>query len=413
MSTEDLPGVRFLDFDLLSFEELSQDLYFSRSLHQPFSEEIIYFFQNLSKALIEKSQRNGGLADALALGYWLRPANLKKMHNHFTEISNETPGLRVPAGQVFHIAPSNVEVLFAYSWALSTLSGCHSIVKVSSKFSDLTRTIVQSINSTAKSLSLERTWIFVSTPKENESVLAKIIETSDTIVVWGGNHTVSSIREYRRKPTSTEVIFPDRESISVINTIEYLKCSDREKTALAARLAKDISSFGQQACSSPRLLSWIGPNLSDVEISNFHKLLASAIEKRGYFPTVSEVSSRRVFLHRLALIEPGAIESTTYGNLQVVNILSDIDFRIGHPGNALLLQTQYATLGELEKSLKIGDQTISHFGFGEKDWEGAILKWGTKAPNRIVPIGQSLDFHFIWDGHDLIQEFTRKVVIGP
>lgn len=413
MSTEDLIDVNFLDFDFLSFDSLLHDVNFSRSQHQPFSNEMLYFFQNLSSELIEKSQKKGGLADALAFGYWLRPANLKKMQKHFTEISNETPGLRVPAGQVFHIAPSNVEVLFAYSWALSTLSGCHSIVKVSSKFSDLTRTIVQLINTTAESLGLERTWIFVSTPKENKRVLAKIIESSDTIVVWGGDHTVSSIREYRRKPTSTEVVFPDRESISVINTKEYLKCSDREKTALATRLAKDISSFGQQACSSPRLLSWIGPTLPDVEISNFHKLLSLAIENRGYFPTASEVNSRRVFLHRLALIEPGALDSTTYGNIQVVNILGNINFRIAHPGNALLLQTKHATLGELEKSLKVGDQTISHFGFGEKDWEGAILKWGPKAPNRIVPIGQSLDFHFIWDGHDLIQEFTRKVVIGP
>jgi hypothetical protein len=412
MPPEDLLDINILDFDVLSFEALCQDLNFSRTQHQPFSKEVVIFFQNLSKALIQKAQETDGLADALALGYWLRPANLKKMQNHFTEVSNSSPGLRVPAGLVFHIAPSNVEVLFAYSWALSTLAGCHSIVKVSSKFSDLTRTIVQLINSTAISLDLERSWIFVSTPKENKTVLAKIIEDSDTIVVWGGNKTVNSIREYVRKPTSTEVVFPDRESISVINSSEYLTCSDREKAALASRLAKDISSFGQQACSSPRLLSWIGPKLSDFEISNFHMLLASAIEQRGYIPTAYEVSSRRVFLHRLALTEPGAIHSTTYGSLQVVNILGNIDFRIGHPGNGLLLETQYATLGELENSLKFGDQTISQFGFGEKDWEAAILKWGEKVPNRIVPIGQSLDFHFIWDGHDLIQEFTRNVVIG-
>ena len=412
MSTKNSIDINFLNFDVSSFDALSQDADLSRTKHQPFSKELLIFFQTLSKELIEKSQRSDGLADALALGYWLRPANLKKMQSHFMQVSNSTPGLRVPAGQVFHIAPSNVEVLFAYSWAISTLAGCYSIVKVSSKFSELTSTIDQLINSTAISLGMERTWIFVSTSRENKAVLAKIIETSDTIVVWGGNQTVSSIRDYKRKPTTTEVVFPDRESISVINSVKYLKCSDSEKAALVGRLAKDISSFGQQACSSPRLLSWIGPKIPEIEISNFHTLLALAIEKRGFFPTASEHSARRVFLHRLSLTEPGALESQTYGSLLVVNIRANIDFRISHPGNGLLLETQHSTLKELEKSLKAGDQTISHFGFEKKDWEGVISSWGPKAPSRIVPIGQSLDFHFIWDGHDLIQEFTRNVVIG-
>jgi len=31
--------------------------------------------------------------------------------------------------------------------------------------------------------------------------------------------------------------------------------------------------------------------------------------------------------------------------------------------------------------------------------------------DRIVPIGHSLDFNAIWDGYDLVEQFSRKVTI--
>lgn len=377
----------------------------------PFHEDTLRFFEMLSQRLIHESIGKPDMADALALGYWLRRSNISKMQNHFTQIQEVTKGIRVPVGQVFHVSPSNVEVLFAYSWALSTLCGCVSIVRVSSKLTDLTRRIIGVIEQVAKELAIVPRWAFISTPKSDVFTIGQLVKESDALVVWGGNQSVESIRTFARKPTSIEVVFPDRESLSVINTDAFNKLSKTRVQELAKKLAKDVASFGQQACSSPRVLLWVGSNPNQSSIMGFYEILAVEMAERGFFPTHSEAAQRRLFVHRLAA-NSEQLELWTFGPLQVVSVRSDSEFRLPHPGNGVIVHSHYNSLKEVAQALNDGDQTISQFGFEKYEWEQAIVSWSGKAPNRVVPIGTALDFDFIWDGHDLIQEFTRNVVLA-
>src|SRR5450755_464488 len=47
-----------------------------------------------------------------ALGFWLRPASIEKMAQHYLQVPAET--FRAPAGIVFQIPPGNVATLFGY-----------------------------------------------------------------------------------------------------------------------------------------------------------------------------------------------------------------------------------------------------------------------------------------------------------
>ncbi len=376
----------------------------------PFHKDTLSFFDMLSQRLIYESIGKPDMADALALGYWLRRSNISKMQLHFKQVQDVTKGIRVPIGQVFHVSPSNVEVLFAYSWALSTLCGCVSIVRVSSKHTELTRRIIGVIEQVATESAMVPTWAFISTPKSDVFTIGKLIKESDALVVWGGDQSVESIRSFARKPTSIEVVFPDRESISVINTEAFNKLSDTNLQELATKLAKDVASFGQQACSSPRVLLWVGANIDKSNMIGFYERVAAAMTARGFIPTPSEAAQRRLFVHRLAA-NSEQLELWTFGPFQVVNVSATSNFRIPHPGNGIIVHSQYESLEEVAQALNDGDQTISQFGFERGDWEQAIVSWSGKAPNRVVPIGTALDFNFIWDGHDLIQEFTRNVVL--
>lgn len=40
-----------------------------------------------------------------------------------------------------------------------------------------------------------------------------------------------------------------------------------------------------------------------------------------------------------------------------------------------------------------------------------FLESGIKGIDRIVPVGQTMDFSFIWDGYDLYERLTRTVRI--
>ena len=376
----------------------------------PFHKDTLSFFDRLSQRLIHESLGKPDMADALALGYWLRRSNISKMQLHFKQVQEVTKGIRVPVGQVFHVSPSNVEVLFAYSWALSTLCGCVSIVRVSSKHTDLTRRIIAVIEQVATDSAFVPTWVFISTPKSDLFTIGKLIKESDALVVWGGDQSVESIRSFARKPTSTEVVFPDRESLSVMNAEAFNKLSNTEVQELATKLAKDVASFGQQACSSPRVLLWVGSNFDQSKIIDFYERLAAAMTARGFIPTPSEAAQRRLFVHKLAA-NSEQLELWTFGPLQVVSVSPNSKFRLAHPGNGIIVHSQCKSLNDVSQALNVGDQTISQFGFDRDAWEQVIAFWSGKAPNRVVPIGTALDFNFIWDGHDLIQEFTRNVVL--
>ncbi len=53
--------------------------------------------------------------ELVALGFWLRKSNLKKMQN-LSPI-----GVIKPLGWVVHFTPSNVDTMFIYSWICSLL----------------------------------------------------------------------------------------------------------------------------------------------------------------------------------------------------------------------------------------------------------------------------------------------------
>ena len=60
--------------------------------------------------------------EAVALGFWMRPAALTGMRARF-EASIPHNQIAVPRGLAFHVTPANVDTMFVYSWVLSLLMG--------------------------------------------------------------------------------------------------------------------------------------------------------------------------------------------------------------------------------------------------------------------------------------------------
>jgi hypothetical protein len=46
---------------------------------------------------------------------------------------------------------------------------------------------------------------------------------------------------------------------------------------------------------------------------------------------------------------------------------------------------------------------------GDKDLLRLLLESGIKGVDRVVPIGHTMDFDFIWDGYNLVERLTRTV----
>ena len=55
-------------------------------------------------------------------------------------------------------------------------------------------------------------------------------------------------------------------------------------------------------------------------------------------------------------------------------------------------------------------QTIGFLG--EKETIMSLLISGIKGVDRVVPIGKTMDFDFIWDGYNLVERLTRTIKVN-
>ena len=94
---------------------------------EPFSDEIVAFLNQFSKILF-KSSKLKEYPDLVTLSFFCRKANIMLLKKKY----NDPSILRLGIGLVFHIAPSNVAVNFAYSLVSSLISGNFNIVRLPS-----------------------------------------------------------------------------------------------------------------------------------------------------------------------------------------------------------------------------------------------------------------------------------------
>ena len=101
----------------------------------PFAPQAVQLLNDFSKALFA-DPRAKGLSDVISLAFWCRPASVEKMRQEFMPA-----GYVQGRGVVFHIAPANVAVNFAYSLIAGLLMGNANVVRLSSRYFEQTAII--------------------------------------------------------------------------------------------------------------------------------------------------------------------------------------------------------------------------------------------------------------------------------
>jgi len=327
--------------------------------------------------------------DAVALGYWLRPANLARLADRYPPLSDGS--LRVPAGLAFHIPPSNVDMMFAYSWAAGLMAGNRQIVRLS------------------------RRSAFIEYDRE-DAITAAISARSDLRVIWGGDAAVAAIRAVPLAPHAKETVFADRLSLTMLAAPTVLALDDAALANLAGRLFNDVLTFDQMACSSPRRLIWVGSvEAADAAEKRLTLAMAAEIQRRGYRIATATALEKYAAACRAAIRGPvRAIEHTRTD--WVLVDLGDGPAAppdASHPGAGLLYRCRVDDVAEIAPMIDRSVQTLTHFGIDRATLDQLAVRLAGKGIDRMVPLGEALAFDLIWDGYDLIDEFTRRVVIRP
>ena len=192
---------------------------------KPFEEQVIHFLDQLSKELlkIKDTQR---YSDLVSLAFWLRKSNMERIKRNYADLTSH-----LGRGLVFHIAPGNMALSFAYSLATGLLTGNTNIIRLPSRkfeqaeiFCDTLNTILKSNNEISERICL------IKYPHDKE-ITDMLSIKCHTRIIWGGDNTVNAIRQSPLRPRATEITFANRYSVCVINADKYLEDYNAKKTA--------------------------------------------------------------------------------------------------------------------------------------------------------------------------------------
>ncbi len=402
--TQIVPEAATIDIDQL-ISNLRQ-----RPALQPFDKGVMELCADISQRLFRDAEAKA-FPELQALAFWMRKAELVRMAQEFRSLETEAT-VMVPRGLVFHVPPSNVDTIFVYSWLLAVLTGNINLIRISSRESAQTNILIRILQDAVANRpeEIRNATTIVQYPRD-ESINGALSLACDVRVVWGGDATVESFRKLPLSPHGKDLAFPDRYSFAAIRSDAYSNLGDEQRDALAQNFFNDTFWFDQMACSSPRLVIWCGPREESKSSSAdlFRRLLA-VIEKRQLQIASSTALNKFAFACR-AILDQGAETYVSESNMTVLDLPNlDLLQRV-HCGGGLLLQCAVSQLSDVEQFIARKDQTVTAFGWSADELRTFVRSLRGRGVDRIVPIGQALQFNRYWDGYDLFVEFTRTVYV--
>lgn len=371
---------------------------------KPFSPEILDFLADLSRELMSSAEAKS-YPDIMTLGFWLRNSSLEQLRKRFIKDSL----LRFGRGVVFHVAPSNVPVNYAYSLFAGLLCGNANIVRVPSKNFPQIDIINQAMKKVFQRHENIKPYIMLVRYERDKEINDRLSALCDVRVIWGGDMTISALRESALPPRSTEITFADRYSLAVIDADAYLEIADKERTA--ADFYNDTYLSDQNACTSPRLVIWTGRQKAEARQKFWKELLNVAKEKYLFQPiqSINKLST----VYKAAMDHAGGIKVLSGGGnmlmrVQLESLPPDImDYR-GDSGCFY----EYECDDILDLKALCNDNRCQTIGLvGDLNLLQPLLESGIKGIDRVVRLGRTMDFDLLWDGYDLTERLTRTITI--
>lgn len=372
----------------------------------PFDRSLVEFVNDFAKSiLLDKESRS--YPELIVLANFFKASNVTKLRAEL-----EGRAICMPRGFVFHMAPSNVDSVFLYSSLLSLLCGNVNLIRISRGAGDQVKFILTKISALLeKRHAALADRFYVVTYDHDDAITSLISQHCHMRVVWGGDATVNKIRALALRPTASELCFPDRFSAAMLSADSVLGLEESALSELCAKFFNDSIWFAQQACSSPRLVSWIGsPDHCEAARDQFWRAFKRHLPSKDYENSPGMVMDRFV---TSCIVATDPLHRETTDLLFPTRILLEsqalTSIKPYHCGNGLFYEQCFETVPQFFKSLSDREQTLSAFGFESEEMKKYFEYLPMRSVDRIMKIGNALDFSYIWDGCNLLHEFTRKI----
>jgi hypothetical protein len=375
----------------------------------PFSDSVLDYLNDLSRLLF-KDSRAKNYPDVSTFAFYCRKANLLHLQKTFTNDDE----IRLGRGMVFHIAPSNVPVNFAYSLIAGLLSGNSNVVRVPSKKFEQIQIVIDAINVLSeldRHRDVSDRIILIRYDNQEDSITRQLSSICAVRVIWGGDQTIRNIRKHDLSPRSFDLTFSDRYSICVIQADSIVNAENTD--ALISGFYNDTYLFDQNACTSPHLVVWLGSD-KNVAIAQdvFWSGLLALVRKKYSLQTVQSVDKISTFYSQAVEMSDVSLVTREDNLLWRVKLNTLENCVEDHRCNSGYFSEYHASsLGELVSIINPKYQTLAYYGVPK----GSLLDFMTldcpRGIDRLVPIGKTTDFSLNWDGYDLIRSLSRIVEV--
>jgi hypothetical protein len=302
-----------------------------------------------------------------------------------------------------------------YSMAVSLLMGNKNILRVSNR---MNAPQIKKLFAHFNALMAQDTYalfghyINIITYDHSAEISGYISQHSAARVIWGGDNTIQTFRNIPAAPRTKDVVFADRLSALVIDATAYLKLADGDITAFAKKFFNDAYTFDQKGCSSPQNVYLIG---SDNDCQLALKRMAADLEtyvKAHYDTDIASIASLKLN-REVDDVMDGLIDQLEGNNfVTFVHARDILQSSIQHSCGAGYFYVNYIpSIVDLQPIVTAKLQTVSYFGLDNHQINQLKALSHGEGIDRIVPMGNALDFYYIWDGYNLFDELSRKVYV--
>jgi hypothetical protein len=379
-----------------------------------FDTRSVDFLDGLSKLILGDRAINRR-PEIAALGFWLRKAQLRKMMIEQEYLLNNPQFKVSPIGKVFHICPANVDTMFIYSMVIALLMGNKNVLRISKRMD--APHVLSLFGKLNQLLEIEKFAIFkdyinIISYDHNEDISNFLSTAANARLIWGGDSTVKTFQAFKKAPRTKDIVFADRISMMVINSESVLNASNKEMQEFIRNFYNDSYTFDQMGCSSPQTIYFIG---SDTNSQTAREKIISSLDdylKLEYDADISSLASLK--LNRMIddALNDNLVSHMGNSLFKLIELSSTSDPAVLHGcGGGYFYFIDVIHINELFKLKVPKVQTITYFGISSKDRLSLIdISYG-EGIDRIVPVGNALNFSNIWDGYNLFEELSRKVYV--
>ena len=374
------------------------------------SDDAFELLDHLSRYLL-KSTEAKGYPDLISFAFFCRRSNLETIISN--SIVDSSLAKMRGVGTLFHITPANIPMNFALSFIFGFLSGNSNIVKAPiGKFAQA-KIFVDAWLRVSESTEFSGANLFCDFTRVDPNIELFVAE-ADGLLVWGGDRTIQSVRQLKRKPEAISWEFPDKYSIAMFSAQAVNHLEENQLQLLAENFYNDSLLVDQNACSSPSLLIWVG-SAREVRTARqiFWPVFEKLVEEKDKTIDLASKITRSVNLARLSdRTDSIRSKSDWYSNLILAwtDELDLIDLNENRPKLGLFLEGQMSEVTDLsgcESLLGPKLQTVSLFQLDFGLVRSVLREKGSG--ERVVKVGQALAFSLMWDGKNAIYQLSKIV----